>query len=148
MPEELVTRAEYNKDMTRIESNNENQNKDIKKMAAELAELKSVWKILIEVPTKMEKIREEQIKLSSTFMQIYERLNTLTEEMKNQKTELEEKLEEKMERLTGVVAENTDDIKVQNKKWNVAIDEFIVKNWFAIIVALVTLYMSITGNFF
>ena len=148
MSEEFVTRSEYNKDIKRIEIKNENQDKDIKKLAEEVAELKSVWKILIEVPTKMERIREEQIKISSTFSQIFEKLDTLANEMKSQKSELEEGFEEKLKSINGNVAENTEDIKKHSKKWNIALDEFIVKNWFAIIVAVVTLYLAITSKFF
>lgn len=148
MSEEYVTRAEYNKDIKRIDIKNENQDKDIKKLSEEVAELKSVWKILIEVPTKMERIREEQIKISSTFSQIFDKLDTLANEMKSQKSELEEGFEEKLKSINGNVAENTEDIKKNNKKWNIALDEFIVKNWFAIIVAVVTLYMAIADKFF
>lgn len=148
MSEEYVTRAEYNKDIKRIDIKNENQDKDIKKLSEEVAELKSVWKILIEVPTKMERIREEQIKISSTFSQIFDKLDALANEMKSQKSELEEGFEEKLKSINGNVAENTEDIKKNNKKWNIALDEFIVKNWFAIIVAVVTLYMAIADKFF
>lgn len=148
MTEEWVSRAEYNKDIKRIDTKCENQDREIKKLGEEVTELKSIWKILVDVPTKMDRIREEQIKISSTFTQILEKITDLSEDMKSQKEELETKIDEKVMGVEKISLENKEGLKKQSKKWNIALDEFITKNWFAIIVALVTLYMAVLKPIF